>query len=159
MKALNKIKGWITSFETIKTLNYGNVWVTPILAILSTMSFLTVTSLNKIDTLTIITTLLVTINFILLSLNKDDKSSTSKLTNFYKEHFNVICTMIVVTTFQMLSVWTYGEPKMMIPQSVQGMILIALPMFKWCVFIYVLTLSRVANEKRSNIKNQTQGVR
>jgi hypothetical protein len=159
MKTLNKIKNWVISFETIKTLNYGNVWVTPIFAILSTMAFLTVTKSNEVGALEIIISLLVTLNFIALSFNKNENNELNKLTNFCREHSNVVYTMIVVTAFQMLSIWTYSEPKVMIPQSVQAMVLIALPAFKWCVFIYVLTLSRVANEKRNNIKNQTQGVR
>jgi hypothetical protein len=159
MKTLNKIKDCVKSFETFKTLNYRDVYLTPIFAILSTMAFWTVTKSNQVGILEVIISLLVTLNFIALSFNKNENNRLNKLTNFCKEHSNVVYTMIVVTSFQMLSVWTYSEPKVMIPQSVQAMVLIALPAFKWCVFIYVLTLSRVANKKRNNIKNQTQGVR
>ncbi len=154
MKTLNKIKDWFLNLETIKTLNYRDVYISPIFAILSTMAFWTVTKSNQVGALEIIISLLVTLNLIALSFNKNEKNRLNKLTNFCTEHSNVIYTMIVITTFQVLSIWTYGEHKLMIPQSVQSMVLIALPMFKWCVFIYVLMLSRVANEKRNKIKKQ-----
>ncbi|MGC3835636.1 hypothetical protein ACPSKX_16065 [Moritella viscosa] len=140
MKTLNKIKNWISSFETIKTLNYRMVSFTPLLAILSTMAMVvTVNSRNEIGTWEMMISLLITLNLIL---------RIDKLINLCKEHSNVIYIMIVITTFQMLSIWVYNEPKMMIPQSAQSMVLIALPIFKWCVFIHVTTLSRL---------KQTQG--
>ncbi|SGZ17496.1 hypothetical protein [Moritella viscosa] len=149
MKTLNKIKNWISSFETIKTLNYRMVSFTPFLAILSTMAMVvTVNSRNEIGTWEMMISLLITLNLILSCANRQHNKRIDKLINLCKEHSNVIYIMIVITTFQMLSIWVYNEPKMMIPQSAQSMVLIALPIFKWCVFIHVTTLSRL---------KQTQG--
>jgi len=63
----------------------------------------------------------------------------------------VIRTMIVVTFFELLYIWSYS-PKIMIPESVMESILIALPVFKFCVFIYVVTLNRIANQGEGDVQ-------
>jgi len=140
MKTLNKIKDWFLNLEIIKTLNYRNVWITPIFTILSTVGFYLLTKSNESGIILILSPLLITLYLFKFSANE------SGLVGFFKEHLSVVLTLIVVTAFQMLSVWAYNEPKMMFPESVQSIVIIALPAFKWFVFIHVLTISRINNK-------------
>jgi len=148
MKTLNKIKNWFTTKELYKTLaDYGILY-----SILCTFMACSVfvdgvvgTDREIVDVKSFLIFTIVFQTFLfLLAISKSN--NWSLFISYCKKHLKVIQTLIVITFFEVLYILSYS-PKMMIPESVMESILIALPAFKFCVFIYVVTLNRIANEE------------
>lgn len=167
MKTLTKIKQWLTNTELAKTLKYRDVIDTIKLPVIFTLLLLTIHINFLQSTITFLPDILLLTGCIsILDFILSDKILISFLIVIFssiyyilcihsdkeglRNHSQVVLTMIVLTCFELLYIWSYS-PKMMIPENIMELILISLPVFKFCVFIYVVTLNRIANE------NTTEG--
>lgn len=123
----------INSLDIVKTLKIDRVGFTVLLALITTLFYSFATELNNVNLIHIITPAIISIGY-LLTL----KNTANSIAEFCMKYSNLILIMIVVTVFQTMSVFTYSEAKMLIPESVQALVLMVIPVFKWSVFIYVL---------------------
>ncbi|MFS1911105.1 hypothetical protein [Vibrio sp. 10N.286.48.B7] len=157
MNTLTKIKHWLSNAELAKTLRYRDVKDTIKLPVLFTLPLLTLNINFPSDSfLFIFSAFSAVYNFIfsdklLVSLLIAIFSTIYYLTCIYsdkeglKNHSQVVLTMMVLTFFEVLYIWSYS-PKVMIPESLMEAVLLGLPAFKFCVFIYSVTLNRMRNE-------------
>ncbi|MGC3833537.1 hypothetical protein [Moritella viscosa] len=155
MNTLTKIKQWLSNTELAKTLKNRDVLGTIKLPIFFTLLLLPITINFQIENL-FFGSLISIYNFLLsnklvVSFLIAIYSTIYYILSIYsekeelKKHSQVVLTMLFVTFFELLYIWSYS-PKMMIPEGMMEAVLIALPAFKFCVFIYVVTLNRVRNE-------------
>lgn len=157
MNTLTKIKQWLSNTELAKTLRYRDVEETIKLPVISTILLISFNfNFPPESIFFLLSGFSAVYNFIL-----PDKLFVSFLiaifsTIYYilsihsdkeglRNHSQVVLTMVVVTCFELLYIWSYS-PKMMIPEGLMEAVLIALPVFKFCVFVYVVTLIRMRNE-------------
>ncbi|MEZ8210867.1 hypothetical protein [Vibrio bivalvicida] len=157
MNTLTKIKQWLSNTELAKTLRYRDVKDTIKLPVLFTLpllalninfpsdSYLFIFSVfseiyNSIFSDKLLVSLLIVIFSTIYYLNciYSDKEGL-------KNHSQVVLTMIVLTCFELLYIWSYS-PKVLIPEGLMEAVLLGLPAFKFCVFIYAVTLNRMRNE-------------
>ena len=117
----------------IKALKVDRVAFTGFFASISAFIYAFSIQHNNVDLIHLVIPTIITFIY-LLAL----KNTSNSIADFCSKYTSLILTMIVVTVFQTLSVWTYSEPKALIPESVQAMVLMVIPIFKWCVFIYCL---------------------
>jgi hypothetical protein len=123
----------INSLDIVKTLKIDRVGFTVLLALITTLFYSVSTELNNVNLIHIIAPAIISIAYFLTL-----KNTANSIAEFCMKYSNLILIMIVVTVFQTMSVFTYSEAKMLIPESVQALVLMVIPMFKWSVFIYVL---------------------
>ncbi|WP_432451728.1 hypothetical protein ACRRS0_11840 [Agarivorans sp. QJM3NY_29] len=145
MDTLTKIKQWISNTELAKTYRFRGMWKSPIFFIMALFISQIYSPLEQAETcmyLALLTTYMYLV--FIRSFNDNDNILNSTL-GYIKDNLHVVLTMVVVTFFELLYIWSYS-PKMMIPESLMEAVLIALPAFKFCVFIYVVTLNRMRNE-------------
>ncbi|MEZ9804367.1 hypothetical protein AB4264_24040 [Vibrio sp. 10N.261.55.B8] len=160
MNTLTKIKQWLSNTELAKTLRYRDVIKTIKSPVFFTFLLLPLhidINFPPESMLFIFSEIYAICNFIfsdklLVSLIIAIFSTMYYLICIYsdkeglKNHSQVVLTMVVVTFFEVLYIWSYS-PKVMIPEGLMEAVLIGLPAFKFCVFIYSVTLNRMRNEE------------
>ncbi|OEF09555.1 hypothetical protein [Vibrio genomosp. F10] len=145
MNTLTKIKKWLSNTELAKTYRFRGMWKSPIFFILALFISQIYSPLEQAETcmyLALLTTYMYLV--FIRSFNDNDNIFTSTL-GYIKDNLHVVLTMVVVTFFEVLYIWSYS-PKFLIPESLMEAVLLGLPAFKFCVFIYAVTLSRMRNE-------------
>lgn len=145
MNTLTKIKQWLLNTELAKTYRFRGMWKSPIFFILALFISQIYSPLEQAETcmyLAILTTYMYLV--FIRSFNDNDNIFTSTL-GYIKDNLHVVLTMVVVTFFEVLYIWSYS-PKVLIPEDLMEAVLIGLPAFKFCVFIYSVTLNRMRNE-------------
>lgn len=145
MNTLTKIKQWLLNTELAKTYRFRGMWKSPIFFILALFISQIYSPLEQAETcmyLALLTTYMYLV--FIRSFNDNDNIFTSTL-GYIKDNLHVVLTMVVVTFFEVLYIWSYS-PKVLIPEDLMEAVLIGLPAFKFCVFIYSVTLNRMRNE-------------
>lgn len=145
MNTLTKIKHWLSDTELAKTYRFRGMWKSPIFLILALFSSQFISPEEDLG-LCLYWAIFSTYAYLVFirSFNDNDNILNSTI-GYMKDNLHVVLTMIIVTFFEVLYIWSYS-PKVMIPEGLMEAVLIGLPTFKFCVFIYSVTLNRMINE-------------
>nr|WP_075498230.1 hypothetical protein [Moritella viscosa] len=145
MNTLTKIKHWLSNTELAKTYRFRGMWKSPIFFILALFSSQFISPEEDLG-LCLYWALFSTYAYLIFIRSFNDNNNMLNSTiGYIKDNLHVVLTMVVVTFFEVLYIWSYS-PKIMIPEGLMEAVLIGLPAFKFCVFIYVVTLNRMRNE-------------
>lgn len=153
MNTLNKIKNWITTKELYKTLTDYGILSSLLLTFMTCWIFSDIainTDLEIVEIKSVLIFLIISLTVNNLMFISGGSNKIKLFIPFCNKYSKVIQTLIVITFFEALYILSY-TPKMMIPEGVMESILIALPAFKFCVFIYVVTLNRIAQRGEENV--------